>query len=186
MIDKFEAYTAPAAENPDGFDELRRLLAEHQRLYPLMDIQDAAKLLYQHELGPAHILRDVGGLYTSLKDEYASLRQLEIPLLQDIGGGYARVELRALEANGVSIAEVFDWLCKTIAMPGGSMERFIESLKLLSEPEFGFDPERLKDFFAYYKNSGYAPIHHSARYVAQYSPAYRVIKAELASGREII
>lgn len=170
----------------DAFGELLSVLLKHISKYPLIDIQDAAKVIYQHEFGCAHLSKDIGAAYSALKNEYASVEQRELPLLEDIGGGYARVDLRALKANGVTIEEVFDWVCKTAAGDSGSLERFKKELELLKHPMLGFDPERLANFYAYYKNSGYAPIHHSARYVAQYAPAYRVIRAELAADRQII
>ena len=176
----------PAAQASDGFDELRNVLLLHKRKYPLMDIQDAAKVIYQHEFGCAHISRDIGAAYSALVSEYNSVRQQELPLLEDIGGGYARADLRALDANGVTVDELFGWVCRTASQDGGSIERFVSELGLLSEPIMGFDSERVANFYAYYKNSGYSPIHHSARYVALYAPAYRVIKAEYAEGRQII
>ena len=167
----------------DGLDDLRAVLAAHIERYPLMDIQDAAKLLYQHHFGNSHLLFDLGAAYSALVGEYASVRQTDAPLLEDIGGGYVRLDLHALQANGVGLTQTFDWMCRTAASADRDIDRFVASLELLREPDFGFDPVRVGNFMEYYKNSGYSPIHHSARYVAAYAPAYRVIRAEFAKGR---
>ena len=184
MIEVFEKPTGDP--HGDGFEGLRSLLAAHLDKYPLMDIQDAAKLLYQHHLGNAHMAADLGAAYSALVGEYASVRQSDMPLLEDIGNGYARLDLHAMQANGVTVTQVFDWVCKTAASAGHDTAAFMASLELLREPEFGFDPERVRDFFEYYKNSGCSPLHHSARYVAAYAPAYRVIRSELAVPFKII
>ena len=165
---------------------LRTVLLRHIARYPLVDIQDAAKLMYQHEFGCAHLIHDVGAAYRSLADEYAAIRQRPLPLLEDIGNGYSRLDLHALQANGVTVNEVFDWVVNTASSSAGSMPRFLRSLDLLWDESLGFDPERVKNFMRYYENSGYSPLNHSARFVAAYSPAYRVVLTALAEGRQII
>ena len=186
LEEKYLASNAPLPESRDGLDELRGVLFMHLNKYPLMDIQDAAKIVYQHEFGCAHLVKDSISAYTDLIDEYRSLVQRDLPLLESVGGGYARLDLRALKANGVELIEVYDWVLKTASDNSGSLEDFLMKLKVIREPWLGFDSERLERFFSYYKNSGYSPIHHSTRFVAAYSPAYRVIKAELARNRQTV
>lgn len=168
-------------------DELRAVLRFHAQKYPLIDILDAAKLIYQHVLGCEHAIVRPFSAYSYLKDELASLRQQQMPLLEDIGNGFSRVDLRALEANGVSVDELFDWFYRS-SQYKGSMERFKDSLQLMREPELGlgFDSDRLDRFFNYYVSAGYPPVHHSARFIAAYAPAYRVVRTEFAEAHRII
>ena len=162
-------------------EELRAVLRFHAQKYPLIDILDAAKLIYQHVLGCEHAIIRPYSAYSFLKEEIASVRQQSMPLLEDIGNGFSRVELRALEANGVSADELFDWFYVS-SQYRGDTDRFIASLQLLREPDLGlgFDGERLDNFFGYYVSAGYPPVHHSPRYKMAYAPAYRVIRTELA------
>ncbi len=167
------------------FTELRGILQSHIVKYPLLDILDAAKLMYQHELGCEHAISQPYSAFLRLREEYAALRQQRLPLIEDIGNGFSRVDLRALEANGVTVSEVFDWFYKTSSFKGDT-SKFVDSLRLLRDESFGFDPERLDRFFDYYTSAGCPPVHHSPRYTAAYAPAYRVIRTELAADRRII
>ena len=128
-------------------EELRAVLRFHAQKYPLIDILDAAKLIYQHVLGCEHAIIRPYSAYSFLKEEIASVRQQSMPLLEDIGNGFSRVELRALEANGVSADELFDWFYVS-SQYRGDTDRFIASLQLLREPDLGlgFDGESVDGY----------------------------------------
>lgn len=170
------------------FAELRSALRAHAKRYPLMDIQDSVKLMYQHEFACRHIIKDPIAAYAYLSEEYSSLRQQEAPLLEDIGGGLCRINLRALEANGITVTDVFRWMGRTAESRIGDKQRFIASLDLLWEEgePYSYELERVERFLAEYSRADYPALHHSTRYKAAYSPAYRVIGAEHVSGFKII
>ena len=52
--------------------ELKRILMEHAARYPLMEAQDAVKLIYQNEFGAAHMIKDEAACRAALYAEYAA------------------------------------------------------------------------------------------------------------------
>ena len=48
---------------------LEDVLARHFAKYPLMEPQDAVKLIYQMEFGPEHLIRDEGKALSMLRQE---------------------------------------------------------------------------------------------------------------------
>lgn len=168
-------------EGKYDFGELRAVILEHLARYPLMELRDIVKLMYQQEMGCAHMLEDTDAAYSYLKHELASVEADEAPLLEDIGGGFSRLDLRAAKALGITAEGIFDLMVRTATSCIGSIERFEASLGLLKSgdipiPEGG---EPLDGFLEKYSAAGYPPIHHSERFTEAYSPAYRVIKTEL-------
>ena len=50
-------------------EELRAILLAHAKRYPLMQPQDAVKLIYQNEFGGGHLIRDEEACLTEDKHE---------------------------------------------------------------------------------------------------------------------
>lgn len=72
--------------------EMIHLLQAHLERYPMMQISDVVKLLYQSEFGPGHLISDPLVCLNRLKDEYAYVEPDDsIPLIEDIGDGFARI-----------------------------------------------------------------------------------------------
>ncbi len=164
-------------------DSMRSVLAHHIERYPLMEVQDAIKLLFQSEFGCEHMLTDCASAYSFLANEYGSLRQNNAPLLEDIGNGFSRLNIRAMDSYGVSVKTAFEWFASTAALKCGSTEHYDLLLQLLVDPSVGlpFDVDDVEDCVLHYKRAGYPVVHHSARYRAAYAPAYRVIRTEYAA-----
>ena len=159
---------------------LIRIINEHMEKYPLMTVRDLLKLVYQHEFGCAHAIRDPAHARAWLMEEYRSVNQKEAPLYEDIGGGFARVYLDALDNNGVSPETVLDCFVKS-AEPAGDMSEFISIIRELPElPACArFPLSETKAYIEEYINAGCPAVHHSEAYNEAYHPAYRVVRTEL-------
>lgn len=153
--------------------------------YPLSQPQDIVKLLYQREFGPAHAVANPEAAKRFLLGEYSSTIQEEGVLCEYIGGGYARLLLSRLDANGVTPEEAAELFVKSAA-PAGDKSAFAEMLLELARDPFiaGLMPG-LPGYIADHVAAGCPAVHHSERYRAAYAPAYRVIRAELLAKRII-
>jgi len=159
---------------------MRSILLDHARRYPRMEPTDAVKLLYQSEFGGGHLIRDEQACLNRLLEEYRSTLQCrDLPLTEDIGGSLVRVNLAALDANGVTpeqLGQVFLQSAETIR---GSVASFREKLTLLQEltadGAMPFSRDVLDAYLMEYETAGFPPVSHSKAYRNAYHPAYRVV-----------
>ena len=159
--------------------ELKRILTEHAARYPLMEAQDAVKLIYQNEFGGGHLIRDPESCLEALRQEYAAVkRDPEIRLAEPIGNGIIRVNLAGVKPEDLeALGQAF---LASAAVCRGDRERFLEKLKLLRkltrEEIFSFGEEALEGYLEAYAAAGYPPVSHSKGYREAYKPAYRILK----------
>ena len=147
--------------------------------YPESEPQDIVKLLYQREFGPAHAISDPERTLNWLKEEYASCVQEEDCPFEYIGGGYARLHLARLDANGIAPEKAADAFVKS-AVPAGDKKAFAEMLTELAQDELVKElcpglPAYIEDYIA----ADCPAVHHSESFREAYRPAYRVVKPEL-------
>ena len=161
--------------------ELLRIIRNNIEKYPLMRIQDVYKLVYQHEFGCAHAVTDPESAREWLHREYRAVRQEDAPLYEDVGGGYVRVNLSALDANGVSPDELLEWFVKS-AGPAGDKEEFARILRELPNLCSCFDSGEMTAFFEEMAAKYFPSVHHSEAFREAYHPAYRVVKLDLVRG----
>lgn len=159
-------------------------LHEHFQAYPLMQPQDAVKLLYQRHFGAGHALADPAGCLLLLQQEYAQTPQTSAPLLEDLGGGMCRVSLSALDAHGISPAALSRLFVEGAREPAAVQSGFEESLAaLLGLAEAGaapFSGDACRAYLQAYAAQGYPAVSHSGAYRTAYRPAYRVLPQRLA------
>ena len=153
-------------------------IANNLKNYPLSKPQDIVKLLYQREFGPAHAIPDPRAARERLLSEYASSVQEEGRAFESIGNGYARLDLKRLDANGIAPEKAAEWFVKS-AEPAGDKTAFAKMLsKLASDPRAEELLPGIKAFIAYYLTLGCPAVHHSEEYRKAYSPAYRVVREQ--------
>ena len=108
---------------------IRSILLAHARRYPQMEPTDAVKLLYQSEFGGGHLIRDEKACLDRLTEEYrATPQSRDIPLTEDIGNGIVRVNLAALDANGVTPEQLGRVFLHSSAQVRGTEAAFREKL----------------------------------------------------------
>lgn len=158
--------------------ELKNILKDHARRYPLMQPRDAVKLIYQNEFGGGHLIRDEEACLTYLRREYASVeKDLTTPLYENIGNGIVRVNLAAVREEDLEkLGKIF---LDSAAKHKGTRESFLNKLELLrkltAEGVFLFDSASLASYLSEYEAAGYPAVSHSSQYRNAYHPSYRVV-----------
>ena len=165
---------------------MRSILLAHAAQYPKMEPRDAVKLLYQNEFGGGHLIRDEEKCLSYLEIEYHGLSSAPgMPLLEDIGNGFFRVNLSALDAHGITPAELGHAFIRSSSLHHGTMEEFLKKLQLLreltKEGQMPFSTDSLDLYLAEYEKAGYPPVSHSDAYRNAYAPAYRVVRSDFLS-----
>lgn len=164
-------------------EELKQILMQHARRYPLMEPTDAVKLVYQNEFGGGHLIKDSAACLAYLQREYdATQKDPQMPLYEEIGNGIVRVNLAALQQD--ELVDLGQRFLASAAAHTGALSRFLEKLnvlcKLSEERVFAFDAAALQAYLDQYKADGYPPVSHSEAYRKAYRPAYRIVQKNLS------
>ena len=154
-------------------------LMTHFDRYPLMQPQDAVKLLYQQEFGPEHLIREPDKALVLLRREMEGLEpDAGEPLYESIGRALCRLNLRPCLARGIPPEDIARLFVETAQAVTGDRKRFQKSLRdlqaLTENGDAPFDALALDLFLARYPDAC-PPVHHSDAYRAAYHPAYRLI-----------
>lgn len=151
--------------------EFLECFREQRRLHPFMQVEDAVKLCYQAAFGAAHLMRDKAAAWETLEEEYfCTLPDESVPLWEDIGGGYVRVNIAAWKAQGRGAGELFSLLQQGKALD-------ITPFLLVAQSEWE-DKAAFERFVSEWKERGFPPLHHSDIYREKENPAYRVVLKE--------
>ena len=150
------------------------ILLAHFKKYPLMQPQDAVKLLYQRVFGGEHLAPSRERFLAFLREEYAAIpRDPDAMPTEPIGGGIVRVNLAPLRE------EMLEPLCDAFlsaAVPRGSRAELEEALSLLLRlSEEGKTPFSASALRTYLDACDRSPVRHSEIYRAAYRPAYRIL-----------
>ncbi len=160
-------------------DNIKQLLLTHAEKYPLMMPTDAVKLLYQSEFGGGHLVKDKESSFKYLLSEYEKTEQNDAPLTTEIGGGFFRINISALDKNGISPDVLNDIFVASSKIKKGSLESFKKNLDILreitNEGVFIFDSAELEEYLLEYAEKGYPMVSHSESFREVYKPAYRII-----------
>lgn len=164
-------------------DELKQILIQHARRYPLMEPTDAVKLVYQNEFGGGHLIQDTAACMAYLKKEYETIAQdPNMPLFEEIGNGIVRVNLAALPED--QLDRLGERFIRSAAAHKGTLPRFLEKLDVLCQLTragcFAFGMDALETYLTAYKAAGYPPVSHSETYRSTYHPAYRIVQEKLS------
>lgn len=167
---------------------MKQILLKHYEMYPLMQIQDMVKLIYQNEFAGGHFVSGETGSLKYLKDEYCSLTAHSSAgmLFEDIGNSLCRINLSALlqtqEENRVEISTVNKFFITASNSNNGDISGFEEKiavfLKCCKDGLLPFDIDEVRRYMDEYKKQGYPPVSHSDMYRKFYNPAYRVVGSD--------
>lgn len=151
--------------------------------YPLSEVCDLYKALYQSVCGCEHLIADESAAaeYIAREAEGAVMHGEETETLD--GGKYCRVYLDSVK-NGLSpvtLARLFVMSAEKCA----SYDELEKRLNVLSEmAKVGKIPLKyveIESFISSMKEKGYPPCHHSEAYRGEYFPSYRLMKSEYAA-----
>ena len=162
---------------------MNTILLAHAARYPQMEPRDAVKLIYQNEFGGGHLISDEQACTDYLYREYASVMQCaDADLLEEIGNGLVRVNLAALDACLLSVAELAAAFIRSASVHQGNRESFLCKLAALRtltrEGHMPFSEIALETYLAEYEKAGFPAVSHSEVYRNTYHPAYRVVRKE--------
>jgi hypothetical protein len=162
------------------------LIYQHLGWYPLMEIADIYKLLYQGVMGPEHMVATQQEFARRLEAEFDSQLQDEAqPVLEVIRPDYQlyRLNLRPYKASHSSVDELIPAMLATTKLITGTLDdvRSVWS-------DFSHNVEQgkitrissslLAEFNNWLTQHAYPPIHHSEVYTREYRPAYRLISSK--------
>lgn len=158
----------------------KELWIKYFERYPLSQIQDFIKYLYQSVLGSAHLIVDENANYQRLLDEYNSIDHDKTHILyEEISDVLVRVHLEALNKEELKDIHRLFMLSAEVS---SSKE---ELLKVFSKVEEGivegwipFDINDWKKEIDEYINKGCPVVSHSEIFRKQYHPHYRLMKKE--------
>ncbi len=158
------------------------IIKEHLIKYPLLQVQDVAKLLYQSEFGGGHLIADESKSLERIKAEYEKLEEQEKTSelkYEFIGDGMYRVYLSCL-TNDIS-AEILNRMFVAsanhrVGTVEGLEQKLKVCLKACQKGELPFFYDEMKAYFQSWKEEGYPARSHSEIYRQSYHPAYRVME----------
>ena len=161
--------------------QTRDLILQHHRTYPLMQIQDLFKFLFQSAFGCEHLVSNEDTAISYIRREYASLAHIS-PIPPDpLDGTYSRVHLSCLQ-EGLTPETLGKLFCHSAKAESSGREALQDKLgvarDLIREGQLPFSPEKFEEEHSAWAEAGYPPVHHSDAFRAAYSPAYRVIANE--------
>lgn len=153
----------------------------HINRYPNMKPCDAVKLIYQNEFACGHMIEDEESSFNFLTQEYERIEysQNEI-MFEDIGNGYARLNLRGIDKNLLPLSlvnKIFVASSKVTGCKTQFEEKLMTLMELAKQGEFSFGIDELSQYLEEYKKDGYKAVSHSEEYRNEYDPHYRVINS---------
>lgn len=162
-------------------EKTKDILLSLYKKYPLSEIQDLYKAVYQSVCGCGHLVGDSSAAadYISRESEFATTDDVESL------GKYSRVYLGQIK-NGLSpvtLAKLFS-LSAEVADTADTSVEMDEKLSVLMDMiklgEIRLDYIESESYVSCMRESGYPACHHSEKYCELYSPAYRLLKTGYA------
>jgi len=165
--------------------ELIQVLTEHAARYPEMRPSDAVKLIYQNEMGAAHLISDAAKCLSRIRSEYHIARRSPgpAPKWEDIGNGWVRFPLLLLDGSKESFAALSEIFVLSSQEQSGSLPSLWKKLDrmMVSFPviPFSFSKEEMLSYLAWYRKEGSPAVSHSDLFREKYAPAYRIIRKSM-------
>lgn len=154
--------------------DFRNILREHTLRYPCMRPQDYAKLAYQNEFGPKHLMQDLETLHTHIFEEWTACAAASRTVAEPIGNGLCRFHFTEKYHPGEASLLLAQLFIRTMQQHTGSQKGFYEKISLLQ------NISGMEDWLQSYHAQNCPIIRHSAAYQQAYYPHYRVLQAEYA------
>ena len=158
---------------------MNKIIESHKNKYPLMQVDDYIKLLFQNEFGPEHLVTNKDKVVEYIKSELDNDSESEHYYIESIGNSLCRFHFNKLNNNEIDV--LADLFIKTSECHKGNKDIFINKLNGLEDLNKDW-----KEKINKYINEGINPIHHSNLFRNTYKPHYRVIKYEYGVYFELI
>ncbi len=155
-------------------EPVANLLKNHYVNFPGIEIQDAVKFLYQHYMGPGHLISDEAAALARLKEEWDAVPpDSDAPLCHALGNGLYRLNLNSCKAKGLSVNTILRLFILTARQFMPDPEGLEQSLELVYALPFSRD--ETNEHLRHYRAQGCPMVSHSLRFRQLYRPAYRIV-----------
>ncbi len=162
----------------------RENLLKHYQKYPLLQVEDMFKYIYQSSFGCEHLLSDENSVLNSIKKEFLNFAGSKEPCKDTLDGEYSRVSLSYMEV-GLSAETLSRLFCLSAKQRNDGEALLHEKIAVLTDlvadggipfVKSTFDSELEK-----WRKNGFSAVHHSEAFRKAYCPSYRVIDNRYAS-----
>jgi hypothetical protein len=170
------------------------LIMRHLGWYPLMQLSDIYKLLYQGVMGPEHMVATQQEFSRRLEGEFENQPQsTDQPVLEVIrpDSSLYRLNLRPYKARYSRVDRLIPAMLATTKLITGTHEelRSIWS-DITRDVEQGKIAEisttQLDEFNTWLKQQAFPPVHHSEVYTREYQPSYRLISSKFTADLDLV
>ena len=159
-------------------DNTRKLLEEHYKKYPKLQVRDIFKFIYQSSFGCEHSVSDLETVKARISEEYSDGCRCAKGEVESLDGDYVRVPLHYIE-NGLStetLAKLFFLSAKKEEDGRAALEKKLQTVKeMVSEGLLPFSGDELDAAVREWAAQGFPAVRHSEAFKAEYKPSYRVI-----------
>ena len=164
-------------------EKTRLLILEHYNKYPLMEISDLFKFLYQSSFGCEHMVMSLEGAIEYIRRESERLGDEKecSEMIDPLDGEYI---LKVKPRNvGFDIETLGGLFYRSARREDDGWVRLEKKLSvaegMIQDELLPFSIEDFAHSVAKWRELGYPAIHHSDAFRKVYNPAYRVIAKEL-------
>ncbi len=172
------------------YNILKETILKHLEEFPLSEITDLIKLIYQNEVGPKHLASNEIEAFKSLASEMKNVTFNEkTPLFTDIGSSALRLNLSALPINTDLrlINKIIMLSSECFKEPGESLVVPLGLLVVMAQNnEIPFPIQEVREATHKFSTEKFKPVSHSEKYKNTYNPSYRVIHKQYKALIEVI
>ncbi len=148
---------------------------EHWARYPLMEPRDFAKLAYQSEFGPAHMVQSPDKILAALLAERKEAGA-EPLLMEPIGNGLCRFPITQALSTLWELPLIGRMFARTMWSAEGTEAGLLEKLEALAS----FPVPGMGEYLEGWRREGCPPVRHSETFRSTYDPHYRVLRLDFA------
>lgn len=162
----------------NSYEKTCNSIIMHCNKYPLLQLQDIFKFLFQSTFGCGHMISDKNKAAEYLKLEYEGLTDKSYSEIEALDGNYSRVPLSYIN-NGLAPETFAGLFCLSAEKDKGTEEDLCNKLsivrELIEKKLIPFKPDDFDIKVNEWKSKGFSAIHHSDEFRKAYKPSYRVI-----------
>ena len=165
----------------DARQKTRELIIKHCEKYPLLEVRDVFKYVYQSSYGCEHLVLSAEVVTEYIRKEYESMPKGSNIMIEALDGDYSRVGLGYL-GLGLSAEALGELFCRSAKKEENGrlyLEEKIDVIReLINEGKIPFSLSEFETLLNQWRQLGYPAIRHSEIFRNAYHPAYRVIANE--------
>jgi len=162
------------------------LIIMHMTQYPDMQVDDIYKMVYQGIMGPGHLGSNPGIILEYINREMSRIETSQQEnLIENISpdSEYIRINLKRFKSEQLSPDTLAVIIVKSGCNAPEKLKHFITIWshveELVEAGRLPIDKTDFQTFNRFVVENNYPVIHHSKKYLQQYSPAYRVVSKKI-------